>query len=318
MRLLSGGSLAGLRVAVVGYGNQGRAHALNLRDQGVPVVVGQRPGAGWDRAGEDGFAPMPLGEAVAAADVVMLSLPDVAMGEIVPAHVLPAAREGQTFLFAHGFAVVYGLVAFPAGVDVALVSPKGAGYGIRQLFAEGKGVPALIGVHQDATGSALERAVGYAEGIGCGRSGLLIETSFRHETETDLFGEQAVLCGGIPALLHAAFETLVAKGYPPELAYFECLHETKLIVDLIVARGIAGMRAGISDTAAWGGMVTGESVIARPAVEAILDRIQSGDFAREWIAEVRSGKPEFTRLAAAEAAHPVEPIGQELRQKMGL
>lgn len=306
-------------IGVLGYGNQGRAQALNLRDRGLKVLIGQRPGASYERAMADCFEPMELDAATKQADILLLSLPDVAMGAILQSEVLPAVREGQTLLVAHGFSLLYGLWPSPPGVDVALVSPKGAGAGVRALFESGGGVPALVGVHQDSSGNTLQTAVDYAAAIGCDRSGLILQTTLKDETETDLFGEQAVLCGGIPALIEASYQTLVARGYPEEMAYFECLHETKLVVDLLVARGIAGMRQAISDTAAYGGLVAGRRIVGdavKGEMAALLDEIQSGEFAKQWIHDARNGKQELARLMNAERLAGSEQIGRTLRAEM--
>lgn len=305
-------------VAVVGYGNQGRAHAANLRESGATVVVGAREGRSRDQALADGFRVLSVSDAVAAAGVVMLTLPDGPMPAIVREHVLPVARPGQTFLLAHGFNVVFDQVAFPAETDVAMVSPKGAGYGVRAAYEAGGGVPALVAVHQNPSGNALALALSYAWALGCARS-LVLETSFREETVTDLFGEQTVLCGGIPDLIRAAFHTLVARGYSPEIAYFECLHETKLIVDLIVAKGIAGMREAISDTAAWGGLSVGPQVVdshVRQKLETALDAIESGSFAADWVAEQAASLPRYRAFAEKESADSVEEVGARLRAQM--
>lgn len=313
--------LNGLKIGVLGYGNQGRTHALNLRDSGFQVVVGQRQGRGFQQALADGFDPMPLAEASQAGTVLMLSLPDVSLGAIFDSEIAPALKPGQTLLVAHGFAVVYELLRAPEFVDVALVAPKGAGAGMRTLYEEGGGVPCLVAVAQDASGLALDRAYAYALGIGCGRSGLIAQTTLRDETQTDLFGEQAVLCGGIPSLMQTAYEVMVARGYPPEMAYFECIHEAKLVVDLIARRGIAGMRGAISDTAAWGGMIAGPAIInaeTRARMEQTLDAIESGQFAAEWVSEVQCGKHKFQKLAAEEAKHLNESTGLALRRSMGL
>ncbi len=306
-------------VAVIGYGNQGRAHALNLRDSGARVIVGLYKGSpSAEVARRDGFEPVETDVAVRESRIVMLATPDMKMAEIFEASVAPALAERACVLFAHGFNIVYGLIEPPDGVDVALVSPKGAGAGVRRRFEEGSGVPALVGVHQDATGSAMEVALAYAWGLGCARS-VLMETTFREETETDLFGEQAVLCGGIPALLNAGFETLVQAGYAPELAYFECVHEAKIIVDLIYERGLAGMRRAISDTAQWGGLSAGGGVVgdaSRASMKRILDEVRSGAFAQDWLGESRNGYRELGRLRAEEAALPLEAAGEELRARL--
>lgn len=307
------------RVAILGYGNQGRAHVLNLRDQGVSVVVGARAGGkAHERATEDGFAPKSLSEATSGAEVVMLTLPDGAMPEVYRAEVEPHLLPGGLLLFAHGFNIVFEQIQARSDVDVALVSPKAAGYGVRLAFEQGKGVPALVAVHQDVTGSAWLGAVSYAWGIGCARS-LMLRTTFREETVTDLFGEQTVLCGGIPELIRAGFETLVAAGYSPEIAYFECLHETKLIVDLLVAKGLAGMHEAISDTASWGGLTVGPQIIdesLRNRMKESLEAIESGDFAQGWVSEQRAGRTKHRAAIQELAGTEVEQVGKTLRPKI--
>lgn len=308
------------RVAVVGYGNQGHAHALNLRDSGVDVRVGARPGAGFDAAAAAGFEPVAIESAADWADVVMLCTPDVPMRHLFRDLVAPHLRAGDTVLFAHGFNVRYGLIEVAEGVDVALVSPKGPGAWLRREYEAGKGLAGLVAVHADPTGRAWETAVGYAWGLGCARV-LMLETTFAEETESDLFGEQAVLCGGIPGLIKAAFETLVAEGFQPEVAYFECLHEAKLITDLLFERGLAGMRAAISDTAEWGGFCAEERVVGREAragMRDLLRAIRSGDFAKEWIAEDADGRTRLAAYREEEGRHPIDAVGRDLRARMGL
>lgn len=288
-------------VAVIGYGNQGRAQALNLRDSQVGVVIGQRPGRGFDQAVEDGFAPEPIAEAVQIADVLMLTLPDELMGAIYQAEIEPHLRAGQTLLFSHGFAIHYQQIVPPPFVNVALVSPKGQAAGVRGRYLEGSGVPALIGVHQ---GYARPIALSYAWACGYTRS-LIVDTTFREETETDLFGEQAVLCGGMIEIIKAGFQTLVDAGYSEEAAYFECVHETKLIIDLLVARGLGEMRKAISDTAEFGGYLAGPRLVTdqtRAEMRRILDDIQRGDFSRTWIEEAANGKPRMQEFRAEEGA----------------
>ncbi|MEZ5163010.1 MAG: ketol-acid reductoisomerase [Fimbriimonadaceae bacterium] len=309
----------GLTVAVIGYGNQGHAHAQNLRDSGVKVIVGARAsGKAHGHATADGFEVFEIADAVQNCDILMLTLPDVAMQEIVKHQVIPGLHEGQTVLFAHGFNVVYGYLKFPKKVDVGLVSPKGAGAKLRSQFLDGSGLAALVAVEQDATGEAWNRVLGYARGIGSFRS-VVMETSFREETHTDLFGEQTVLCGGIPELLKMAFTTLVKAGYSPEAAYFECIHEAKLITDLIYDRGMEGMRQAISDTAEWGGFEVGPRVISRDAQKAMdesLRRIQSGEFAAEWMEECAKGQVHLRAQEVKETTHESVPVGQVLREKM--
>lgn len=309
----------GLTVAVIGYGNQGHAHAQNLRDSGVKVIIGARSsGMAHRQANADGFQVYEIAEAVQICDILMLTLPDVAMQEIVKHHVIPGLREGKTVLFAHGFNVVYGYLKFPKYVDVGLVSPKGAGAKLRSQFKEGSGLAALVAVEQDATGKAWNRVLGYAQGIGSFRS-VVMETTFREETHTDLFGEQTVLCGGIPELLKMAFTTLVKAGYSPEAAYFECIHEAKLITDLIYDRGMEGMRQAISDTAEWGGFEVGPRVIAQETQKAMdesIRRIQNGDFASEWMDECAEGQVHLRAVEVKESTHESVLVGQMLRQKM--
>ncbi len=311
--------LDGKTVAIIGYGSQGHAHALNLKDSGVSVVVGLRSSSGSvAKAREHGLRVAEPADAASEGDVVMMLVPDELHGQVWGSGVEDGIAPGNLLLFGHGFSIHYQQVAPPPEVDVALVAPKGPGHLVRRQFVEGSGVPALVAVHQDASGDALGLALAYAKGIGCTRGGV-IETSFREETETDLFGEQAVLCGGVTELVRAGYETLVDAGYDPRLAYFECLHELKLIVDLMYEKGIAGMRYSISNTAEYGDLTRGKRVIGEPTREAmkqLLSEIQSGDFAREWIAENRAGQENFKRMREEQAGHQVEVIGRELRQQM--
>jgi ketol-acid reductoisomerase len=298
----------GRRVAILGYGNQGRAQALNLRDSGVDIIVGQRAGASFDRAVSDGFRPAPVAEAALAAEVLMLTLPDEAMATVYSEEILPGLKARKTLLFSHGFNIHFGLIQPPRDVNVGIISPKGQARGVRGKYLDGSGVPALVGVHQDFDGQALRIALAYAAGCGYTRA-MILETSFREETETDLFGEQAVLCGGMMELIKAGFEVLVERGYDPEMAYLECVHETKLIIDLLVERGLSDMRNAISDTAEWGGYQVGPRLVTsatREEMHRALDRIQSGDFAREWVEEARNGKPRLGALREAEASHGVQ------------
>jgi ketol-acid reductoisomerase len=313
------GLLQGRTVAVLGYGSQGHAHALNLKDSGVDVVVGLRPdSASVEQARAAGLEVTDVGDAASRGDVVAVLLPDEKQGEVWREHIADGIAPGNLVLFGHGFSVHYGEVAPPAEVDVALVAPKGPGHLVRRQYTEGRGVPGLIAIHQDATGTAQKLSLAYARGIGCTRAGV-IETSFREETETDLFGEQAVLCGGVTELVRAGYETLVDAGYDPKMAYFECLHELKLIVDLMYEKGITGMEHSISNTAEYGDLTRGKRIISDPtrqAMKQILADIQSGAFAREWIAENRAGQENFQRLRREAQGHPIETEGRELRSMM--
>jgi ketol-acid reductoisomerase len=312
------GLLAGKTVAIIGYGSQGHAHALNLSDSGISVVVGLREGSGSAAAARAaGLEVVGIVEAASRGDLVMILAPDELHHQVWE-DLRDGIADGNLLLFAHGFSIHYGEVEPPPGVDVALVAPKGPGHLVRRQFVEGSGVPGLVAVAQDATGNARALALAYAKGIGCTRGGV-IETSFKDETETDLFGEQAVLCGGASELVQAGFETLVEAGYDPEMAYFECLHELKLIVDLMYEKGLAGMRFSISNTAEYGDYTRGKRVITaqtRASMKAILAEIQSGEFAREWIAENRAGQENFKRMRAEQAASQVEDVGRELRSHM--
>ena len=311
--------LEGKKVAVLGYGSQGHAHARNLADSGVDVVVGLRPGsASAAKAAEAGLEVASVAEAARAADVVALLLPDTIQPELWDAEIAPGLEPGNAVLFAHGFNIRFGQITPPAGVDVVMVAPKGPGHLVRRTYAEGGGVPSLVAVHQDATGNARALALAYAHALGATRAGVL-ETTFAEETETDLFGEQVVLCGGMTALVRAGFETLVGAGYQPESAYFECLHELKLIVDLMYEQGISGMRFSISDTAEYGDLTRGPRIVndaVRAEMATILDEIRSGAFAEEWVAEHKAGRPRFRALRDEGAAHPIESVGAELRAMM--
>ncbi len=306
-------------VAIIGYGSQGHAHALNLKDSGVSVVVGLREdSASVAQAREQGLEVLSVVEAASRGDLVMILAPDELHRQVWEEQVRDGIAEGNMLLFGHGFSVHYKEIEPPPGVDVALVAPKGPGHLVRRQFTEGSGVPGLIAVEQDATGNARALALAYAKGIGCTRGGV-IETTFKDETETDLFGEQAVLCGGASELVQAGFQTLVEAGYDPEMAYFECLHELKLIADLMYEKGLAGMRFSISNTAEYGDYTRGKRVITeetRASMRKILQEIQSGDFAREWIAENRAGQENFKRMRAEQAASQVEEVGGELRAHM--
>src|ERR671936_277552 len=311
--------LDGKTVAILGYGSQGHAHALNLKDSGVNVVVGLRPDSSSraDAEGE-GLEVLDLADAASRGDVVMILLPDERQAGIWRDEIADGIADGNLLMFAHGFAIRFGQIEPPPGVDVGMVAPKGPGHLVRREFTEGQGVPCLMAIHQDATGKARDLVLAYASGIGGGRAGI-IETSFKDECETDLFGEQSVLCGGATELVRAGFETLVEAGYDPRLAYFECLHELKLIVDLMYEKGIQGMRDSISNTAEYGDMTRGKVVIGpevREAMKRVLADVQSGEFAREWIAENRAGAESFQRLRADAAGHQIEAVGEDLRSMM--
>ena len=310
--------LSDRRVTILGYGSQGRAHALNLKDSGFDVVVGlRRDGASWARAEADGLAVREPTEAVKGAAIIAFLTPDMVQKRLYEA-VLPDIAEGATLLFAHGFAVHFKLIEPRADLNTVLIAPKGPGGLVRRQYEEGHGVPCLVAVHQDATGDALKLALAYAAGIGGARAGV-IETTFAEETETDLFGEQAVLCGGATELIVAGFETLVEAGYQPEVAYYEVMHELKLIVDLLHEGGLKKMHKFISDTAAWGDLVSGPRVVddsSRAAMKDILTDIQDGTFARNWIAENEAGMPEFKRKMQADLDHPIEAVGAGLRSRM--
>ena len=305
-------------VAIIGYGSQGHAHALNLRDSGINVVIGLYAGSrSWEKAKKDGFEVLPPDEAAKKADVIMMLIPDTVQPQVYKELILPNLEEGNALAFAHGFNIHFDQIIPPKFVDVFLVAPKGPGHLVRWQYDEGKGVPGLVAVHQDYTGKAKDIALAYAKGIGCTRAGV-IETTFKEETETDLFGEQAVLCGGATALIKAGFETLIEAGYQPEVAYFECLHELKLIVDLIYQYGISGMRYSISDTARYGDVTRGERIYeaVKPVHKKILEEIQKGEFAKEWILENVAGRPHFNALVRRDEEHPVEKVGKELRKMM--
>ncbi|MBS3028897.1 MAG: ketol-acid reductoisomerase [Dolichospermum sp. DET50] len=308
--------LAGKTVAIIGYGSQGHAHALNLKDSGVNVIVGLYPGSkSTAKAEAAGLTVKNVADAAKAADFIMILLPDEVQKTIYKNEIEPNLEAGNVLAFAHGFNIHFAQVLPPADVDVVMVAPKGPGHLVRRTYEQGQGVPALFAVYQDATGKARDRAMAYARGIGGTRAGIL-ETTFREETETDLFGEQAVLCGGLSALIKAGFETLVEAGYQPELAYFECLHEVKLIVDLVVEGGLATMRDSISNTAEYGDYTRGPRVVTadtKAEMKKILSEIQSGQFAREFVLENQAGKPGFTAMRRQEAEHPIEAVGKDLR-----
>ena len=309
----------GRTIAVVGYGIQGRGQALSLRDSGLNVLVAQRPGGvNYDQAKKDGFEPVEADVAAKKADVLMILTQDHAQGELYRKSIKRYLKKGKSLAFSHGFNIHFGQIKPPADVDVWMIAPKGPGALVRRQFEEGKGVPCLVAIHQNASGNALKDALAYARGIGGGRAGIF-ETSFREETETDLFGEQAVLCGGTSALIKAGYETLIEAGYAPEMAYFECLHELKLIVDLIYEGGIVGMRQRVSDTAEYGDYTRGPRIITdrtRKEMKKILKEIQSGKFAREWMKENKNGRPNFNKYREDAKNHPVEAVGKGLRAMM--
>jgi ketol-acid reductoisomerase len=308
--------LAGKTIAIIGYGSQGHAHALNLKDSGMNVIIGLYPGSkSAAKAEAAGLTVKNVADAAKAADVIMILLPDEVQKTIYKNEIEPNLEEGNVLAFAHGFNIHFGQVVPPENVDVVMIAPKGPGHIVRRTYEQGQGVPALFAVYQNASGQARDRAMAYAKGIGGTRAGVL-ETTFREETETDLFGEQAVLCGGLSALIKAGFETLVEAGYQPELAYFECLHEVKLIVDLVVEGGLAKMRDSISNTAEYGDYTRGPRIVneqTKAEMKKILSEIQSGQFAREFVLENQAGKPGFTSMRRQEAEHPIEEVGKDLR-----
>ena len=311
--------LKGKTIAIIGYGSQGHAHALNLRDSGCDVVVGLREGGGsWPQAEAAGFTVLPIAEAATAADMVMILVPDPAQPALYRQAIAPNLSPGDTLMFAHGFNIRFGQIVPPPEVDVSMIAPKAPGHRMREVYVEGGGVPALLAVHQDASGRAKEMALAYAKGLGCTRAGV-IETTFAEETETDLFGEQAVLCGGVSALIKAGFETLVEAGYQPEIAYFECLHEMKLIVDLIQEGGLSYMRYSVSETAEHGDYTGGPRIITeatRAEMRQMLREIQDGTYARSWILENMAGRPFFNTMRRREQEHPIEEVGRKLRAMM--
>lgn len=306
-------------VAIIGYGSQGHAHALNLRDSGVNVVVGlHKASRNWAKAEATGLAVKTVADASKAADVIMVLVPDHLQGDIYTNEIAPYLTPGKTIMFAHGFSIHFGAIVAPAGVDVTMIAPKAPGHRVRELFTEGVGVPALVAIHQDATGKALGNALAYALALGCLKAGV-IGTSFREETESDLFGEQAVLCGGTAALIQAGFQTLVEAGYDPEIAYFECLHELKLIVDLIYEGGLNYMRFSVSDTAEYGDYTRGPRIVTeetRKEMKKILSEIQSGQFAREWLGENKAGRKKFLAMREGQHDQKIENVGRELREMM--
>lgn len=312
--------LDGKTIAIIGYGSQGHAHALNLRDSGCQVIVGLREGSkSRARAEAEGLRVQPVAQAAEGADIIMMLVPDPVQPALYREAVAPGLRAGKTLMFAHGFNIHFNQIVPPPDVDVSMIAPKAPGHRMRELFVEGVGVPALLAVYQDASGQAKENGLAYARGLGCTRAGV-IETTFAEETETDLFGEQAVLCGGVSALIKAGFETLVEAGYQPEIAYFECLHELKLIVDLIYEGGLSYMRYSVSDTAEHGDYTGGPKIITqqtRETMRQMLRDIQDGTYARSWILENQAGRPFFNAMRRREAEHPIEKVGQELRAMMG-
>ncbi len=305
-------------ICIMGYGSQGHAHANNLRDSGMNVIIGVRKGGSWKKAEEAGFKVMPPADAAKEADIIMILLPDELQADVYREEIGPNMRSGTYLAFAHGFNIHFGQIVPPSDINVFMVAPKGPGHLVRSEYRKGSGVPCLLAVHQDPSGDTREIGLAYASAIGGGRAGIL-ETTFREETETDLFGEQVVLCGGLTALIQAAYETLIEAGYAPEMAYFECLHEVKLITDLIYEGGIANMRYSISNTAQYGDLTRGPRVIndsVKAEMKKILGEIQSGQFAREWILECRAGKPVFNALTKKGEAHPIEEVGRRLRSMM--
>ena len=309
--------LEGKTIAVIGYGSQGHAHALNLKESGCNVIVGLYEGSrSWKKAEEQGFEVYTAAEATKKADVIMILINDEKQAAMYKESIAPNLRPGMMLMFAHGFAIHFGQIDPPKDVDVTMIAPKAPGHTVRSEYQRGRGTPCLVAVHQDATGKALDMALAYGQGIGGARAGIL-ETTFRVETETDLFGEQAVLCGGVCALMKAGFETLVEAGYAPENAYFECVHEMKLIVDLIYESGFAGMRYSISNTAEYGDYITGPKIVTdetRKAMKKILSDIQDGSFAKEWLLENQVGSPHFNAMRKNEAEQPLEKVGAELRK----
>ncbi len=309
--------LEGKTIAIIGYGSQGHAHALNLKESGCHVIVGLYEGSrSWAKAEAQGFEVYTAAQAAKKADIIMILINDEKQAKLYKEDIEPNLEEGNMLMFAHGFAIHFGQIIPPANVDVTMIAPKAPGHTVRSEYQRGRGTPCLVAVHQDATGKAKDKALAYAQALGGARAGVL-ETTFRVETETDLFGEQAVLCGGVTALMKAGFETLVEAGYAPENAYFECIHEMKLIVDLIYESGFAGMRYSISNTAEYGDYITGPKIVTdetKKAMKKILTDIQDGSFAKEWLLENQAGCPHFNAMRKLEAEHPLEQIGAELRK----
>jgi ketol-acid reductoisomerase len=316
---LRGNLLKNSTFAILGYGNQGHAHALNLRDSGASVVVGtRRGGTGWQEAARGGFESLSVNEATARADVVVLMLPDEVQGGVFKEEILPSLRPGATIVFPHGFTIAFGVIDPPEGHDVVLVAPKGQGHYLRKMFKESNGLPCLVGVARDSSGKAMQKALSYALMVGCLAAGA-IETTFREEAVTDLFGEQVVLCGGVPELVKAAFEELVERGYAPEVAYLECLHELKIITDLMYEHGVHHMRQHISRTAAWGAVQSGPRVVdrnVRRVIAEVLDDIENGRFAREWMQEAGRGQRHLLSAVREERRHPIEQAGRNVRTLM--
>lgn len=313
------GLLQGKKVAVIGFGSQGHAHALNLHESGIDVVVGLYEGSkSWDKVKEAGLEVATTAEAAKKADIIMILVPDEKQAKLYREEIEPYLEEGNALVFAHGFNIHFKQIVPPSNVDVFMIAPKGPGHMVRRTYTEGSGVPCLIAVEQDYSGKAKDLALAYANGIGGARAGVL-ETTFKDETETDLFGEQAVLCGGVTALIKVGFETLVEAGYAPENAYFECMHEMKLIVDLMYQGGMAAMRYSISDTAEYGDYVTGSRIITdetKKEMKQVLTEIQNGTFAKKWLLENQVGRPTFNAMRRMEAEHPIEKVGKELREMM--
>ncbi len=311
--------LQGKKIAVIGYGSQGHAHALNLQDSGADVRVGLYQGSkSWPKAEADGLRVLTTAEAAAEADMIMMVLPDPIQAKVYETEIAPSLKEGDTLMFAHGFNIRFGFIVPPANIDVSMVAPKAPGHRVREVFKEGSGVPSLVAIHQDFTGHALDNALAYAKGIGSTRAGVL-ETTFAEETETDLFGEQTVLCGGVSELVKAGFQTLVDAGYQPEIAYFECMHELKLIVDLMYQGGLNYMRYSVSDTAEWGDYKSGPRIITdevRAAMKQVLAEIQSGSFAEEWMDEYHNGGKTFYATRRREHDQQIETVGKQLRGMM--
>ena len=311
--------LDGKTVAIIGYGSQGHAQALNLRDSGVRVLVADVPGSeNWERAAADGFEPLKAAEAAEMGDIIQILIPDEKQASVYSSDIAPHMKAGKALMFSHGFNIHFGQIKPPQDVDVFMIAPKSPGHLVRRMYVEGVGVPSLVAVHQDYTGNALNIALAYAKGIGSTRAGV-IETTFKEETETDLFGEQVVLCGGVTELVRAGFDTLVEAGYQPEIAYFECMHELKLIVDLMYEGGISWMRYSISDTAEYGDLTRGKRIITqetRAEMKRILEEIQNGSFAREWLLENQVGRPVFNAMQKKEEEHLIEVVGKKLRAMM--